>query len=77
MKPIRFKLVNCTYAENQKPYLPLPAHKFNDEQGRVTTCWQMSFNERLKVLFTGKIYFQTLTFNKPLQPQKLSVEYPL
>jgi hypothetical protein len=32
--------------------------------------------ERLKVLLTGKVWQQVLTFNKPLQPQLMAVEKP-
>jgi len=73
MKPVNFKQKNVTYAENQKEYLPLPSHKTND--GIVTSCWKMSFFEKVKVLFTGKIYLSTMTFDKPLQPQKIEVSF--
>lgn len=69
MKPVYFKEANITFAKDQPQYLPLPAER--SEDGMVTTCWQMSFKERIKVLFTGKVWLQTLTFNNPLQPQKL------
>ena len=68
MEPLDFKQKNITYAKNQKEYLPLPAHKTDD--GIVTTCWRLSFFERLKTLFSGKIFISTMTFNEPLQPQK-------
>ena len=67
MMPIEFKGSNVVFAENQPEYLPLPAYKSKD--GMVTICWKLSFKERLKVLFAGKIWQKMLTFNKPLQPQ--------
>ena len=73
MKPIKFKGHNVVYAENQKEYLPLPVYK--EKNGTVTSCWKMTLFERLKVLFTGKIYFMTLTFNQPLQPQLPKVTF--
>ncbi len=76
MKPVIFKNSNCIYAENQKEYLSLPAYKHGDPTGTVTSCWQMSFRERFKVLCTGKIYLSLLTFNKPLTPQLLDVNNP-
>lgn len=72
MKPVKFKGVNVTYAENQPEYMPLPVHKTPD--GTVTSCWKMSFWERVKVLFTGRIFLTVLTFNKPLQPVLLMTE---
>ena len=69
MKPIEFNGFNVTYAEDQPEYLPLPAHKTDD--GMVTTCWKLSFCERLLTVLTGRLYLKVLTFNKPLQPSKL------
>ncbi len=75
MKIIKFKECNVTYAENQPEYLPLPAHKTSD--GKVTSCWGLSFFERLKVAVTGRIYLSVLTFNQPLQPLKMLIKKPL
>ncbi len=75
MKIVKFKGCNVTYAENQPEYLKLPAYKAVD--GRVTSCWGLSFLERIKVALTGKIYLQVLTFNQPLQPLKMLVDNPL
>ena len=75
MDVIKFKECNTVYAENQPEYLPLPAHK--TEAGRVTSCWGLSFFERLRIALTGKIYLQVLTFNKSLQPLKMAVKNPL
>lgn len=65
MKPIRFKEQNCTYAENQPEYLPLPAFKDNNE---VVSCWSLSLAERLRLLFTGRLWVSLMTFGKPLTP---------
>jgi len=67
MKPIKFKEANATFAENQPEYLPLPAHRAKD--GQVISCWQLTISERLKLLFSGKIWLRQLTFNQLLQPQ--------
>jgi len=74
MKIIKFKECNVTYAKNQPEYLPLPAYKTSD--GMVTSCWGLSFFERLKVVLIGKIYLEVLTFNQPLQPLRMSVSKP-
>ncbi len=59
------------YAKDQPEYLQLPALKFDD--GLVVSKWKLSFVERIKILFTGNIFLGLLTFNKPLQPIKLSL----
>ena len=77
MKLIVFKEVNTTYAEDQPEYRPLPAYKYtNDAEGRIVCCWGLSFFERVKLLFTGKLWHSILTFNQPLQPQLLQIDKP-
>lgn len=76
MKIIDFPEATTTYAKNQPPYKPLSAFQFGDASGRIACCWQLSFRERLRLLFTGRIWQQVLTFNQPLQPQLLTVEKP-
>ncbi len=68
MKPIKFKEQNCTYAENQREYLPLPAFKDTGHTGQVISCWQLSLKERLRILFTGKLWVSLAIFGKPLTP---------
>lgn len=77
MNLIDFPEMTVCYAKDQPPYKPLPAHRFVDDgEGRIACCWSLSWRERLQVLFTGCIWHQVLTFNKPLQPQLLTVEKP-
>jgi len=68
MKPIKFKEQNCTFAENQPEYLPLPAFKNKSKEGEVISCWQLSVVERIRILFTGKLWVSLMSFNKPLTP---------
>ncbi len=68
MKPIKFKGQNVTFAENQPEYQPLPAFKNDGPQGEVISCWQLSFRERLRIFFTGKLWVSLLSFNQPLTP---------
>jgi len=75
MKAIHFKEENCVYAENQPQYLPIPAHK--TPEGVVITCYNLTFWESVRVLCGAKIWVTCLTFNKPLQPQKLSINNPI
>lgn len=76
MKLIEFPEQTNVIAKNQKPYLPLPCHRFNDPEGRIACCWSLTMRERIAVLFRGVIWHQILTFNNSLQPQKLTVEKP-
>lgn len=77
MKLINFPEQNTVIAKNQPEYNPLPAHRFtNDSQGRIACCWQLTWRERLFVLWSGKLWHQILTFGQPLQPQLLTVEKP-
>jgi len=68
MKPVKFKEQNCTFAENQPEYLPLPAFKNKSTEGEVVSCWQLSFSERIRILITGKLWVSLMSFNKPLTP---------
>lgn len=68
MKPIKFPEQNIVFAEDQDEYKSLPAHKVDEPEGRVIFCQQLSFTERIRVLFTGQIWCCLMTFNQPLQP---------
>jgi len=74
MIPIEFKECNVVYAKNQEEYLPLHGFKFSDDE--LITCWKLSVWERIKMLFTGRLWFVVLTFNQPLQPLRLPVDRP-
>lgn len=80
MKPISpvipgVKTPEVVYAKDQPPYIPLPAYREGD--GTITTRWQLSWKERLQVLFKGCIWLSVMTFNKPLQPVQLGTKCPL
>lgn len=77
MKPVEFEEANMVFAKDQPEYLPLPAYIHPmDPHGTVVSCWQMTWRERLRVLWSGRLYLSVLTFNQPLQPQRPSVESP-
>ena len=73
MKPIEFKGQNTVYAKDQPEYQPLPALKLDSSNGEVISCWKMTFSERMKVLFTGKVWVSLMCFNKPLTPSYITV----
>jgi hypothetical protein len=66
MKNVKFDGCNIVYGEGQPEYVPLHAQKV----GNVTiTCYRLSFKERVKLLFSGLIWFGQMNFDQPLQPQ--------
>lgn len=74
MKITTFPEASVTIAKDQPEYISMPAHKADD--GVVTCCWQMSWRERIRVLITGRVWHQVMTFRAPLQPQLLSTSKP-
>lgn len=74
MRPIEFPGHNVVIAKDQPQYLPLPALVTVD--GQVTSCWAMTWRERLRAMFTGRVYVTNLTFRQPLQPQIVSLDPP-
>lgn len=78
MKPIMFDGMTIVIARDQPPFLPLPASVTGGPLDRVvTTCWALSWRERLTVLCTGRMWVRQKTFGEMFQPQKLQVENPL
>jgi len=73
MKPVEFKHQNIVFAEGQPEYESLPALLIDSPQGEVISCWKMSFKERVKVLFFGRVWVSLMSFNKPLTPSYISV----
>lgn len=76
MKPIKFKEATTVIAEDQPPYLPLPAHIVDEPESRVITCWGMTWWERLWVLCTGRVWLSQMSFRQPLQPQLVVATSP-
>lgn len=76
MKLVEFPEQTAVFAHDQPEYLPLPAHVREGFVGEITCCWKFTWRERLKLLWTGRIWHKVLTFNEPLQPQLLLVDKP-
>lgn len=74
MKPIEFEEQNVIFAEDQPEYLPLPAHRVDEAEGRVISCWKLTLWERIKLLFTGRLWVCLMSFNKPLTPSFFTVD---
>ena len=75
MKPINFKEANVIFGKNQPEYKPLMAYRNDDECGQAISCWELTIKERIKLLFSGKIFVSLLTFGKAIQPQKLTLTF--
>jgi hypothetical protein len=77
MRLLDFPGRNVVIAKDQPEYLPLPAYRVpGDRYGRLVCCWTMSWRERLRLLWSGKVWHTVMTFNQPLQPQLLEVVRP-
>ena len=70
MKNVKFEGCNVVYGEGQPEYLPLHAQRTGDV---TITCYKLSFKERIKILFTGRLWLGQMNFGKALQPQLPSV----
>lgn len=61
MKPIDFKEANFTFEKpssmTEEECEDLRCYKGD---GQVISCWKLSFSERIKVLFTGKVWLGVL-----------------
>ena len=73
MNPIGFDQVNTVFGKNQPEYQPLPAYATKDE---VISCWQLTWREALKLVFTRRLWLRQLTFGSTLQPQCPEVDTP-
>jgi hypothetical protein len=73
MKPIEFKQQNVIFAKDQKEYLPLPAWQGEKE---AISCWKATFWERIKFLWSGKLWLRQYNFGGSLQPQCPQIECP-
>lgn len=73
VKPISFPEANCVYGENQGEYLPLLTLVVpTDVEGVnvITSCWQLSWKERLQALFRGRVFAHVI--GEAPQPLKLT-----
>ena len=73
MKQVGFKHQNIVFAKDQPEYQQLPALKLDTPTGEVISCWKLTPKERIKIIFTGRIWLSLISFNKPLTLSFLSV----
>jgi len=65
-------------AKDQPEYIPLPVACINYADGATSRIsrYKLSWRERLRVMWTGTIWWEQLTFGTPLQPQKMHLQEP-
>jgi hypothetical protein len=73
VKPIDFPERNIVWAKDQAEYLPLPAFTNNTE---TISYWQLTWRERVKVLWRGRLWLRQMNFGEKLQPQAPTVDRP-
>jgi hypothetical protein len=71
--PITFIEQTVVWAEDQPPYLPLPA--YTDERETIS-CWLLTYRERFRVLWHGRLWLRQMNFGQALQPQAPCVTSP-
>ncbi len=66
-------------AKDQPEYIPLPVSyiEYGDGTKSMISCYRLTLRERMQILFTGKVWWEQLTFGHPLQPQKMYLREPL
>ncbi len=73
MNPRTFPEQTQVWAENQPEFLPLPAYTNERE---TISLWGLSWWERLKVAFTGRLWLRQCNLGKPLQARAPTVDCP-
>lgn len=74
MEPIDFPERNNLVARDQSEYTTLPSYINPGPRGEVIFCLKLSITERIKILFTGKLWCCLLCFHKPVTPSFFSVD---
>lgn len=66
-------------AKDQPEYIPLPVAcvTYCDGTRSCISSYRLTWRERLRLLITGLVWWEQLTFGSPLQPQKMYTSEPL
>lgn len=75
MKPVEFEHQNTVLAKDQPQYEPLPAHRTDDRESAVTSCWELDDADLEMIAKNRRIYVTQLTFRHPLQPLMVRTEF--
>jgi len=74
LTPSNFPEANVLAGAKQEEYQPLPLHM--TECGIATSCWTLSFWQRVKLFFGAKIWLRVMTFNQGIAPVMVSLTKP-
>jgi len=74
MKPVKFKGQNTVIKSKSNDFYDMPILVSDTTEGHVVMCYKLSFIERIRVLFTGRIWLSVLSFKKPLKPMFLGTK---
>ena len=72
MRPTTFKEHNYVLAKLQPEYNQLPVCRIAGTENEMVSCYRLTFKERLRVLFLGKIWHSQFTFNRGYAPTYLT-----
>lgn len=72
MKPVTFPESNIVAGKDQS-FRDLPAWT---DGNVLISCWGLTLRERLRLLFSGKVWISLLTFGEPVQGQLPQVQTP-
>jgi hypothetical protein len=77
--PHRPELPEIILAKDQPQYTPLPIVRvvYGDGTISVISRYRLSLRERLRLLFSGSIWWEQMTFGAALQPQLPHTQEPL
>jgi hypothetical protein len=84
MKAVSPVLPNSPYfeevvlAKDQSKYLPLPVAliPYTDGTQSMISSYKLTLIERFRILLSGRVWWEQLTFGGQLQPQKMYVSEP-
>lgn len=75
MQAIKLPGHNLTLAEGQPEYQQLPVCWQGGPSVPMTSGYKLTWRERLKVFFRGRVYVTQLTFGCAYQPQAVHVDW--
>ncbi len=74
MHPVNFEDQNLVLGGGSTGAQDLPVHQ-DTKKGECISCWKMSLKERVKALFTGKVWLN-VHFGGTQPPVLLTVDKP-
>lgn len=75
MKLQKFDQANTFYPAEQAT-MSGDFYAYKGQDGQVVMLWRLSFLDRVRLLFRGKLWVRVLTFNQPLQIHVVTADSP-